>query len=102
MKTLHKQRFKLPFIGRKQFTKLMKIGITYQQGFFIISEYNNVETIMDTLSEILKEQVRFIQTCHICKTEFLCQDCNYYDSCPSHDLPFQCLCQNCLLEEGRD
>jgi F0F1-type ATP synthase gamma subunit len=102
MRTLHKKGFKLPFIGREQFTKLTTIGINYHQGFFAISNYNNIEKIMESLSEILKEKVRFIQTCHVCATEFLCNDCSYYASCPSRDLPFQCLCQTCLQEENRE
>lgn len=100
MRILHKRRFRLPFIGREQFRELTKIGIRYQQGFFFISNLNNVEKIMDSLSEILKEEVMFTQTCHICNNEVLCTECNYYDSCQSRNLPFHCICRTCSQQKN--
>ena len=99
MKTLHKQRFKLPFIGRERFRELTKMGVSYQQGFFYISNLNNVEKIVDALSEILKEEVIFTQKCNICDREFLCGECSYYDSCPSKNLPFRCICKECSQQK---
>jgi hypothetical protein len=100
MRTLHKRRFKLPFIGRERFRELAKMGVSYQQGFFFISNLNNVEKIVDSLSEILKEEVIFTQTCHICNSEFLCTDCNYYGACPSRNLPFHCICKTCFQQKN--
>ena len=100
MNTSHKQRFKLPFIGRERFRELTKMRVSYQQGFFFISNLNNVEKIVDSLSEILKEEVMFIQTCHICDREFLCTECNNYDSCPSKNLPFHCICKTCSQQKN--
>ena len=101
MKTLQKKGFKLPFIGRARFTELKKWGLKYTRGFFVISNLNHVERIMNLLSEVLKEEVRFIQTCYLCDTEFLCVDCNHYDSCPSRDLPLQCICLLCAQQRNR-
>jgi hypothetical protein len=100
MKTLHKRRFKLPFIGTEQFRELMQIGVSYRQGFFYISNLNNVEKIVDSLSEILKEEIGFIQTCNICDKEFLCTECKYYESCPSKNLPFNCICKTCSQQKN--
>ena len=99
MKTLHKRRFKLPFIGREQFRELTKMGVSYKQGFFFISDLNNVEKIVDSLSGILKENIIFVQTCHICDKEFLCTECNY-SSCPSRNLPLHCICQSCSQQKN--
>jgi len=100
MKTLNKRKFKLPFFGRERFIELTKIGISYKQGFFFISNLNNVEKIVDYLTEILKEEVIFTQICHICDKEFLCTECNYNKSCPSRNLPFNCVCHICSQENN--
>jgi hypothetical protein len=95
MKALNKQGFKLPYIGTDGFKELRRAGVNYERGRFSIGELNNVENVKLLLSEILGEEIAFTQTCLICGKEFLCSECKYYDSCPSRDLPFHCICKSC-------
>jgi len=96
MRALNKQRFKLPYLGTERFKELRRIGISYKRGSFSIADLNNVEKTKEILSEILNEKVVFTQTCLICRKEFLCTECKYYEYCQSRDLPFHCVCKNCF------
>jgi hypothetical protein len=103
MVVLNKKAFKLPFMEREKFLLLMKLGLDYDRtsGTFSVRSYNNIEKLADTLAEILKvEEVTFAQTCALCGKDFACSDCKYLDSCATKNLPFQCVCLQCL-REGR-
>ena len=95
MKYLNKKSFELPFMGKDKFIRLTRIGLGYTGHSFYIKNYNNVEKIVDTLSDILGEKISFLQSCILCEKEFLCSDCKYYNLCATKDLPLQCICGNC-------
>ena len=95
MKYLNKKAFKLPFMGKDKFIRLTRIGLGYTDRSFHIKDYNNVEKIVDTLSDILDENISFLQSCVLCEKEFLCSDCKNYNSCATRDLPLQCICRDC-------
>ena len=99
MKVLNKKSFKLPFIEKDIFVKLIRLGLGYNrsQASYYIKKYNDVEKILDTISDILDaEKISFLQTCILCEKDFLCSDCKYHNTCATKDLPLQCICQICL------
>lgn len=96
MKVLNKKSFRLPFIERTKFTKLMRLGLGYNknQGTYHVENYNEVEKIIDIISDILDgEKISFLQTCILCGTDFPCTDCKYHNLCETRDLPLQCICE---------
>lgn len=97
MRVLNKDGFKLPYLGRDRFIELMKMGLEFERGrnIFYVRDLNRAEEIKDALSGILKKEIAFPQTCLICGKEFLCLECKYYETCPSKDLPFHCICKDC-------
>ena len=101
MVVLNKDTFRLPRMERDKFISLMRLGLNYDRarGTFSVANCNNIETLIDTLSEILKDEVSFLQNCNICHKDFSCQDCKYYDMCTTKNVPSQCICQTCLREE---
>lgn len=103
MVVLNKKAFKLPRVEKEKFILLLRIGLEYdrEQGSFCISSYNNIERLLDTISSILNdEKVMFLQSCILCGRDFPCSDCKYYDLCSTKNLPFHCVCTQCL-KEGR-
>ncbi len=100
MTILNKDGFKLPYLGRPKFIELMKMGLEFERGrnIFYIRNLNRAEEIKDSLSEILNQEIAFLQTCLICGKEFLCLECKYYEMCSSRDLPFHCVCKNCSIQ----
>ena len=103
MVILNKKAFKLPRVEKEKFILLLRLGLEYdrEQGSFCISSYNNIERLLDTISSILNdEKVMFLQSCILCGRDFPCSDCKYYDLCTTKNLPFHCVCMQCL-KEGR-
>jgi|SRR4030066_458157 hypothetical protein len=103
MVVLNKKAFKLPRVEKEKFILLLRLGLEYdrEQGSFCISSYNNIERLLDTISSILNdEKVMFLQSCILCGRDFPCSDCKYYDLCSTKNLPFHCVCTQCL-KEGR-
>ena len=98
MRLLKRISFKLPFIERDKFVKLIRLGVGYSRTrrSYFIKNYNDVEKIIDVISDILDEKISFLQTCILCGGNFPCSDCKYCDSCATKGLPLQCVCQNCL------
>lgn len=96
MKVLNKKSFKLPFIGKDKFVRLTRVGLGYDRGSFYIKNYNNVEKIVDIISDVLGEKISFLQTCILCGRDFPCSDCKYRNQCATKDLPLQCICANCV------
>jgi hypothetical protein len=98
---LNKKGFKLPWVETDTFNLLRRLGLNYNRelGVYSVSSYNNVEKLVDVISGILNvERVAFLQSCIICGGDFACQNCKYYESCITKDLPFQCVCPRCLKE----
>ncbi|MBY9013157.1 MAG: hypothetical protein KGD70_12350 [Candidatus Lokiarchaeota archaeon] len=99
MLTLNKNSFTLPRVEKSQFINLLRLGLEYDrtQGTYRISNYNNTKKLIDALSSILNEEkICFLQKCNICNKYFPCSSCKYAESCTTKDLPFECVCQNCL------
>lgn len=95
MKVLDEKSFKLPFMGKDKFIRLTRLGLGYDRGSFFVKNYNNIEKIIDIISDILGEKISFLQTCILCGRDFRCLDCKYRNLCTTKDLPLQCICENC-------
>jgi hypothetical protein len=97
---LNKKAFKLPRVEREKFISLMHLGLDYnrEQGVFSIKNYNNIEKVVDTLAGILGTEVVFLQTCTRCGKDFPCADCKYDEPCATKNLPFSCVCPQCLQD----
>jgi hypothetical protein len=103
MPSLNKKAFKLPYVEREKFMLLMKLGLDYnrEKGFYRLRDCNNIEKLIVALSGILNgEEVTFLQNCTICGKDFPCQECKYYEHCTTKNLPFNCVCPQCL-DEGK-
>ncbi len=102
MVILNKHSFKLPRVERDEFINLLKLGLGYNrnQGYYFISNYNNIGKLVDTLANILNtDEIVFLQNCIICSKAFSCSNCKYADSCTTKNLPFECVCPQCLKKE---
>jgi hypothetical protein len=103
MVVLNKKAFRLPRVEKETFILLLRLGLDYDraQGTFCVKNYNNIEKLTDTLSSILNvDEILFAQTCMACGKDFPCSECKYQDSCATKNLPFQCVCPQCL-KDGR-
>jgi hypothetical protein len=95
---LSKKAFKLPRVEKEKFILLIRLGLDYnrEQGVFSIKSYNNIEKLADTIEGILNSEVVFLQSCTRCGKDFACSDCKYNEVCTTKDLPFSCVCHQCL------
>ncbi len=102
MVVLNKNSFKLPRVDPPTWGLLLKLGLEYDRASYTyrVANCNNIEKLLDTLSEILHENVTFTVGCLICSKEFSCQECRYYELCETRNMPFGCVCGRCL-EEGK-
>ncbi|MFQ5761844.1 MAG: hypothetical protein ACE5PO_02300 [Candidatus Bathyarchaeia archaeon] len=100
MVLLTKGGFKLPFMGKDRFIELMRLGLGYdrQTRTFYIEDATRAQDLRGVLSEILKEEVNFGQTCVICNATFGCADCKFNANCPSRDVPLHCVCPRCYAQ----
>jgi len=101
MVVLNKKAFRLPRVEKENFILLLRLGLEYsrEQGTFCVASYNNIEKLTDTIAEILNvDDVTFAQTCILCGKDFPCAGCKYGDSCATKNLPFHCVCPQCLRE----
>lgn len=99
MVVLNKKSFKLPYMDKEKFRLLMRLGLEYNQNLFRIKSYNDIDRLVETISGILNgEKIIFLQSCLICGKDFACSDCKYSNLCATKDLPFQCVCSQCLIE----
>jgi len=101
MVVLNKKAFKLPRVEKDKFVLLLRLGLAYnrEQGTYSISNYNNIEKLSDAIASILNAgKISFTQTCIICNKDFACPECKYYELCETKDLPFHCVCIQCLRE----
>ncbi len=100
MVILNKKAFRLPRVEREKFILLLRLGLEYNrdQGTFSISNYNNIEKLVDTVSSILNTEVSFTQSCIGCGKDFPCTDCNYNELCTTKNFPASCVCTQCLRE----
>ena len=97
---LNPKVFKLPRIEKEKFVLLIRFGLDYnrEQGLYSVKNYNNIEKLIDAISGILGSEVIFSQTCTRCGKSFPCSDCKYGELCTTKDLPFSCVCPQCLKD----
>lgn len=97
---LNKNGFKLPRVDRDKFVALMRLGLNYNRdmNLFSIKSCNNIEKGMEAVSAILGDDVVFMQSCIRCGKDFSCAHCKYNELCATKDLPFSCVCPNCLRD----
>lgn len=101
MSALNKKSFKLPRVEKEKFILLLRLGLEYnrENGTYSINNYNNIERLMDTISNILNtDEISFLQNCSLCNKDFSCLDCKYYEQCATRNQPFHCVCPKCLKE----
>ncbi|MCL2172056.1 MAG: hypothetical protein LBH62_09420 [Nitrososphaerota archaeon] len=98
MVILNKKGFKLPRVEKEKFITLIRLGLEYdgQKMLFSVKSYNNINQLRNTLQDILKSEIAFTQTCTVCNVDFNCSTCKYVKACPTKDLPFSCVCNQCL------
>lgn len=101
MTVLNPKGFKLPRVEKEKFVLLMNLGLDYnrERGVFSIKNCNNIEKLMGTIAGILGAEVVFLQSCTRCGKDFPCADCKYNDLCTTRDLPFNCVCPQCLRDK---
>jgi hypothetical protein len=97
---LNKKGFKLPRVEKEKFMLLINAGLSYnrEQGLYSIKSCNNIETLLDTIGGILNTEVVFLQSCMRCGKDFACGDCKYDELCTTKNLPFSCVCPQCLRD----
>ena len=97
---LNPKGFKLPRVEKEKFVLLIRLGLDYNRelGLFSIKNYNNAEKLIDTISGILNSEIVFSQTCIRCGKSFPCSECEYTELCTTKDLPFSCVCPQCLKD----
>lgn len=97
---LNGKGFKLPRLEKEKFVSLIRLGLEYDRnvGLFSIKSYNNIEKIIDAASDILGDEVVFLQNCIRCGKAFPCKGCKYIESCTTKNLPFSCVCPQCLRD----
>lgn len=97
---LNPKRFKLPRVEKEKFILLIRLGLDYnrEQGLYSIKNYNSIEKLSETIGSILNTEVVFLQTCTRCGKDFPCSDCSYDELCATKDLPFSCVCPQCLRD----
>lgn len=101
MVALNKKAFKLPRVEKEKFILLLRLGLNYDriQGAYSVNNYNNIERLTETIANILNvDDVRFTQTCSFCDKDYSCNDCKYKELCSTKNLPFPCVCPQCLKE----
>jgi hypothetical protein len=97
---LNSKGFKLPRLEREKFVNLMHLGLDYNRDtmLFSIKSYNNIEQVIDEVSAIMKDEVVFQQNCIRCGKAFPCKGCSYIEMCTTKNLPFSCVCPQCLRD----
>ncbi len=100
MAVLNKKAFKLPRVEKEKFMHLLNAGLDYnrEQCLYSIKSYNDIEKLMDLINEILNTEVIFLQSCTQCGKDFPCGDCKYDELCTTKNLPFNCVCPQCLRD----
>jgi hypothetical protein len=97
---LDKNGFKLPRFDKEKFVALTRLGVEYNSGLglFSIKNFNNIDKITAAVSDILKSPVVFLQSCLVCGKSFGCDKCKYGEKCATKNMPFTCVCPQCLTQ----
>jgi hypothetical protein len=117
MKPLDKKGFKLPYVDSLTYRELLRLGLRYDRTQKTYSAEDldsaSMDSVLELLSKILQDKACFTQTtetvgntaraaqtCLVCRKQFPCQECRYYELCETRNLPLSCICGKCL-EEGK-
>lgn len=97
---LCKKGFRLPRVEKEKFVLLIRLGLEYnrEKGLFSIGSCNRIEELMDAIAGVLNGEVVFLQSCIRCGKDFACADCKYSELCATKNLPFSCVCPQCLRD----
>jgi len=97
---LNPKGFKLPRVEKEKFLLLIRLGLDYNrdQCLYSIKNFNSIERVIDKITSILNSEVVFLQNCTHCGKDFPCSACNYKELCTTKDLPFSCVCPQCLRD----
>ncbi len=100
MVVLNKKAFKLPRVEKEKFMLLINSGLCYnrEQCLYSIKNYNDIENLIDIIIGILNTEVIFLQSCTRCEKDFACVHCKYDKLCTTKNLPFGCVCPQCLMD----
>jgi hypothetical protein len=100
MVVLNKKAFKLPRVEKEKFMLLINAGLNYNReaSVYSIKSCNDIENLMDIISGVLNAEVVFLQSCTRCGKDFACGDCKYNELCATKNLPFSCVCPQCLRD----
>ena len=98
---LNKKAFKLPRVEKEKFMLLIKAGLSYnrEQCLYSIKSYNDIENLTEIIKGVLNTEVIFLQSCTRCGKDFACGDCKYDELCTTKNLPFDCVCPQCLRDK---
>ena len=101
MVVLNKKALKLPRVEKEKFMHLINAGLCYNrdQCLYSIKSYNDIENLIDLINGVLNTEVIFLQSCTRCCKDFPCGDCKYDDLCTTKNLPFGCVCPQCLKDK---
>jgi hypothetical protein len=99
MVVLNKKSIRLPRVEKEKFLLLLRLGLDYNRdlGVYSVKNYNNVDKLLDAISDVLKSEVVFLQSCSVCGKDFPCSSCKYVELCTTKNLPFNCVCPECLI-----
>jgi hypothetical protein len=97
---LNPKGFKLPRVEKEKFLLLIRLGLEYERdvALYSVKSYNNIEKLIETVGSILNSEVVFLQKCTRCAKDFSCKDCKYNELCTTKNLPFSCVCPQCLRD----
>ena len=96
-----KDDFKLPYLSREDFLRIVRSGVGYDSGrrIFFVKDNTAYDAIKNLLSEVLGDEVNFLQVCAACGEMFPCKDqkveCNSRETCTTMGLPIDCICYSC-------
>ncbi len=93
--------FKLPSLGKRAFSDLMRAGLSYTSGQgFSIRPGADLPTVRKALEKVLKKKVFFVFNCAICGKETDCSTCQFNDVCPIETTGGYCLCDECFSKKS--
>jgi hypothetical protein len=95
--------FRLPALGKKTFSDLMRAGLSYSSGQgFSIRPGADLEVVRKAIEKATKKKVFYVFNCVICGKEMDCSTCIYSSVCPVETTNGYCICDECLSRRTLD
>jgi replication factor C large subunit len=117
-KSLNPNSFNLPYMGKDKFIQLMRIGLKYDRGSgkFSVRRLENLDTIEQSLTEIVGKPIKFdrpeesakeaplgtiVKECSVDSKRILCDRCDFKNDCPTFTLVSLkfCVCDETLADD---